>query len=59
MSSSEHLHSLIGKAISERKKGLYKSLSSGADLKVAIAQFMLELQRALSEIVSRSEGGAS
>lgn len=56
--SQQHLHGLIGKAISEHKKGLYKSLKNGADLKVAIAQFIYQLQQRLGEIV-RAERGES
>lgn len=53
--SAPHLHSLIGKAISERKHTLFKTLKAGADLKAAVGQFMLDLQRTLSEIVNKVE----
>lgn len=52
--SEQHLHSLLGKAISGCKKRLYQKLKDGADLGTAVAQFMDDLQKALAEIVSKT-----
>lgn len=57
--SEQHLHSLIGKAISEHKKMLYSRLTAGSDLETAVAQFFAELSLAFDQIIAdvKSKGG--
>lgn len=52
--TQQHLHAQLGDAVSGCKKRMFQRLKDGADLKTSIAQFMHELQQALSEIVNAS-----
>jgi hypothetical protein len=51
--SKQHLHQSIGDAIYAAKKQLFQNLKNGADLKTAVAAFMLDLQRSLGEVIAQ------
>jgi hypothetical protein len=49
----EHLHARIGQIIYAAKKQLFQNLKNGADLRTAVAAFMLDLQRSLGEVIAQ------
>jgi hypothetical protein len=49
--SSQHLHNKIGNRIGECKRRLFDALRLGADLELAISNFLADLTRELAEIV--------
>lgn len=59
MREQQHLHGKLGDAIYGRKKNLFANLKAGMELKTAIAKFVLDLQRALAQIVSDLSKGES
>lgn len=54
MREQQHIHGKIGDAIYECKKRLFNQLKAGTDLDTALAQFIRELQEALTEIASKT-----
>lgn len=51
MRKNQHLHNKIGNVVGECKKRLFQSLKVGADVELAISNFLTDLKRELSEIV--------
>jgi hypothetical protein len=51
----KHLHQQIGDAIHANKKRLFEALKLGADLELAIRNFICDLKRELEEIVKGGE----
>lgn len=49
--SNQHLHNAIGNIVGEAKKRMFDALSLGAELELAISNFIADLTRELAEIV--------